>query len=149
MSGTDLLLHIGEKEYQYPVLVLSSLNSDEAVFKALESGAVGYVYKDELSDIGGTIRILLEGGAIISPTIALRVLHRFRKKKRKDLPEELTPREIEVLELLVEGYSTTAAAEKLFISVHTLRVHVKNMYRKLSVGNKVELMRRAREFGIY
>lgn len=149
VSGLEVLQELEKRGIRYPVLVLSSLNSDDAVFRALESGALGYVYKSELTDVAETIRIILEGGAVISPTIALRVLHSFRKGRSTDQPEGLSPREAEVLELLVEGYSTADAAERLFISVHTLRVHVKNIYRKLSVGNRVELMRKAKKMGMY
>lgn len=149
IDGLEILGKLEQSSSEYPVLVLSSLNSDSSVFKALERGAAGYVHKPELSNVVETAGIVLSGGAVISPTIALRVLHSFRHRRKTDTPESLTPREIEVLELLVEGYSTAEAAEKLFISVHTLRIHVKNIYRKLSVRNKVELMRRAKEYGMY
>ncbi len=149
IDGLEILGRLEQCSSEYPVLVLSSLNSDSSVLKSLEAGAAGYVHKPELSDVVETARIVLSGGAVISPTIALRVLHSFRHRRKTDTPESLTPREVEVLELLVEGYSTADAAKRLFISVHTLRIHVKNIYRKLSVRNKVELMHRAKEFGMY
>ena len=140
------------------IIILSSVNSEETIFQALKLGITGYIYKSELGDLAETLGIILQGGAIISPTIALRVFHSFQsipaprtsgKTEAKDGSDELSPREHEVLGLLVEGLTAKEAAEELCISPHTLRTHVKRIYEKLAVRNKAELMRRAGDMGLF
>lgn len=149
MGGLELLSIIGKRGLSFPVIVLSSINSEETIFRALKAGATGYIHKSELQDLETTVTATLDGGAIISPTIALKVLHSFKKPSVNNEYDDLTPREKEVLNLLVEGLTTQEAAETLFISVHTLRIHVKNIYRKLFVRNKTELLRKAGKLGLF
>jgi DNA-binding NarL/FixJ family response regulator len=153
LGGLDLLRRIGGGAV--PVVVLTSIAAEEAVFEALKNGAVGYLLKSELGDLKDTVKAVLEGGAVMTPTIALRVVDDFRKKaarvpaKADPGDETLTPREYEVLELLVCGMTAKEAADSLSLSVHTLRVHVKNIYRKLFVSNKAELMLKAKRLGLF
>lgn len=153
LGGLDLLRRIGGGAV--PVVVLTSIAAEEAVFEALKNGAVGYLLKSEIGDLKETVKAVLEGGAVMTPTIALRVVDDLRKKAVKTSSkadpgdEALTPREYEVLELLVCGMTAKEAADSLSLSVHTLRVHVKNIYRKLFVSNKAELMLKAKRLGMF
>lgn len=156
MGGLDLLQKLGEAVYDTPIVILTSLASEESVFQALKYGAVGYLLKSELDGLNELIDTVLSGGAVMSPTIAIRVVEMFRKRPRASITAEpvegdstLTAREYEVLELLVCGMSAKEAADSLCVSVHTLRVHVKNIYRKLYISNKTELMLKAKDMGLF
>lgn len=174
MSGVELLKHLWSRDGTDPcaaitgppVLVLSNLATEHHVFDALKNGAVGYILKTEIGDIVSHIKVILEGGAFMSPTIAVRVIAAFFRnsgtpRSYSGTPaasttgsdgcreQELTTREKDVLELLVCGLSARGAADKLHLSPHTVRVHVKRIYQKLHVSNKAELMRRAQVMGYF
>ncbi len=147
MNGIDLARRLSDAEAPPRMIMLTSLYSDEVVFKALQAGAVGYVLKSELPDLGEVVEQTLAGGSIITPTIAFRVLSSFRKPSSPDAPV-LTERERQILEQICSGMSTRAAAELLGITVMTLRTHIRNIYRKLNVSSKIELMRKATRMGL-
>ncbi|MCC6276055.1 MAG: response regulator transcription factor, partial [Leptospiraceae bacterium] len=95
----------------------------------------------ELGTLETIIQTVIEGGAVITPTIALRVFSSFRKDKSKVL--EMTDREKQVLELLVRGKSVVSVAVFLDLSVHTVQGYVKAIYKKLNVHNRAELTQKA------
>jgi DNA-binding NarL/FixJ family response regulator len=112
---------------------------DEKIFESLRAGAVGYLLKKTPStNILQAISDAAAGGAPMTGEIARRVLAFFQTPAPKDESEELSPREIEVLELLVDGRSYKAIAEQLFVSVHTVRFHLHNIYEKLHVSSRGE-----------
>ncbi len=161
----------------FPIVVLTSLDAEGNIFDALRFGAVGYILKTEIGDITMHIENVIAGGGIMSPTIAVRVMADFQRRsadgdrstgsprtdgRRRDFPpydsvpplsdneeKELTNREREVLELIVSGIPPREIADTLCVSTHTVRVHIKHIYRKLYVGNQVELMREARKMGLF
>ncbi len=146
MSGVELIRHINRERSGLPMIVLSSISSDDVIFEAIRAGAVGYVLKSEAEGLGETVRQVMNGGAVISPTIAVRVMQSFRPGENQDDPG-LTAREEQVLRELTTGASSDDVASLLGITVGTLRNHVKKIYKKLNVRNKVELMRRAYDLG--
>lgn len=79
MSGVELAAKLSEREPETNKIMLSNMNSDELIFKSLGYGAIGYILKSELKDIADIIDIVLRGGAIITPTIAFRVLNSFKR----------------------------------------------------------------------
>ncbi|MBE7437883.1 MAG: response regulator transcription factor [Spirochaetales bacterium] len=143
MSGVDLAREIANKQPDLKIIMLSSMNSDGLIFESIKNGALGYVLKSELEDLQSIIETVQRGGAIITPTIALRVFSSFRR-----LPQnapDLTERERQVLELMVRGKTVVAVAEFLDLSAHTVQGYVKAMYKKLNVHNRAGLALKARE----
>lgn len=145
MNGVELNRLINERNPEILKVMLTNIDSEEMIFKALRYGAVGYILKSELDDITSAIQIIAHGGAIISPTIACRVLNTFNEKPVDDGSPKLTTRERQVLEQLIQGMTKKKAADCLGISEETLRWHVKNIYRKLNVTSKLEMIRKSEQ----
>jgi len=149
MNGIDLIRNIRESGLNYPIIILSSLDSDEIIFKAIKAGAVGYIHKTDFSNLKEVIEIIENGGAIISPTIALRVFHNFQSQTgQSEDYSKLSLREKQILEILVNGITTKEAAQRLHISLHTLRKHIRNIYKKLNINNQQEMMKVASKMGL-
>lgn len=130
-------------------LILTVFDDDDKIFEAIKAGASGYLLKDEkLPVIIEWIHELIEiGGAPMSPRIArkaMNLLMNHQPNNSKDiinyspLQDELSVRELEVLKLLVEGLDYKATAEKLFLSTHTVRKHIANIYTKLHISSKAQ-----------
>ena len=117
---------------------------DDKIFDSICAGASGYLLKRSTPDeIIKAIIELQEGGAPMSPSIAKRTLHLFRERLRPEVPDfGLTLREREVLEFLSDGLSYQKIADKLMISLSTIRTHISNIYEKLHVNSKVEAIRK-------
>ena len=149
MDGTELLGLFKEKNSVIKIVMLSNIQNDEIVIDSLKAGADGFILKSELENISEVIDTTMSGGAVITPTIALRVFNSFRNQKDiEDLPK-LTMRERQSLELLVTGASIKQVAAVMKISDNTLRNHIRNIYKKMNVRNKIEMMHRARDMGIF
>lgn len=154
-SGIELIEAIRARGGRQPkILVLSVLGDQETVLAAVLAGADGYLLKDlDTLDIGRQAADALNGGAPLSPSIAAYVLRHLRgqaaRTKAEDADEPvLSPREIELLQLLARGCNNRQAANELGISPHTIGDHVKSIYRKLQVGNRGEAMVRAFRSGL-
>ena len=118
------------------IIMLTVHEDSESVFQSLTNGATGYLLKNiSPENLITAIEEVLSGGSPMSMQIARMITESFRKNKKT---EELTEREREVLNLLREGKSYQAIANKLFISKSTVKFHIKNIYRKLHVMNKYE-----------
>lgn len=153
MSGIDVLKTYHTVESRKS-LVISSLQTDDAIFSALRNGASGYIWKSELDSLHDTIQTLLDGGSVISPSIAAKVLLSFRKPQTILDPtgvgvEVLTPRERQILELIVEGDSPHQIASLFGTTVGTVRQQIKTIYKKLQVNTRVQMLKKARQFGIF
>ncbi|MBS0333629.1 MAG: response regulator transcription factor [Proteobacteria bacterium] len=154
-SGIELIEEIRARGGRQPrILVLSVLGDQDTVLAAVLAGADGYLMKDMDSlDIGQQAHDALTGGAPLSPSIAAYVLRHLRRQEGRARPDEdlgavLSPREIELLQLLARGYSNKAAAAEFGISPHTIGDHVKSIYRKLRVTNRGEAMVQAIRNGL-
>lgn len=153
-SGIDLIEAIRARGGRQPkVLVLSVLGDEDTVLAAVLAGADGYLLKDlDTLDIAEQAAAALTGGAPLSPSIAAYVLRHLRRQEERARPEEgeavLSPREIELLQLLARGYSNKAAAAEFGISPHTIGDHVKSIYRKLRVTSRGEAMVQAFRSGL-
>ncbi len=127
------------------IIMLTVHQDSEMVFKALCSGALGYLLKNAgYQKIIDAIDELQKGGAPMSSSIARMVVASFKKNKKHDL----SARELEVLVLLSKGKSYKMIAEELFISHDTIRTHIKNIYRKLGVKNNINAVTKAMKNGI-
>lgn len=149
MSGIDLASMVTIKHPDIQKIILTSLDSEQAIYDALRYGCLGYVLKSELESLEKVIRIVHEGGAFITPTIALRVMKSFQIKTDSEIAEKLTEREMQILDQLVSGSSPAKISSLLDISVHTVRFHVKNIYKKLGVNSRPEMMKRAHDLGLF
>ena len=127
------------------VLMLTVFDDNERVFQSICHGASGYILKRTPPEkIVEAIREAHTGGAPMTPSVAKQVLKLFSQpfQKSADL-QSLTPREHDVLALLVRGYSYKMAAGEMNIGIETLRFHVKNIYSKLHVNSKSEAVAKA------
>ncbi len=144
MSGIEGVGAIKEKYPDIQVLMLTVYSDDDKIFQSLRAGAVGYLLKKTPSDkLLAAIRDAKAGGAPMSSEVARKVLGYFKQPQQPRISAELSSREIEVLEALIEGHSYKAIAEKLFLSVHTVRFHLHNIYAKLHVSSRAEAVARA------
>ena len=143
-SGIELIARL-QAQTQIQCLVCSMYEDDEHIVRALENGAVGYLLKDaSVQEISNALDELVRGGAPMSPYIASRVISFFRKPKVKSENALLSSREKEVLQLVSKGLQYKEVAERLFLSTETVKKHMKNIYQKLHVQNKIEAVNKFR-----
>ena len=147
MDGISLVGEAKAINNNLNIIMLTTLSSEEAIFASLRAGAIGYLWKSELDDLNMEIEKVMNGGASTTPTIAAKILDYFRKPLQDD-PGLLTSREKQVLEILATGASTQKASETLNVSKETLRTHIKNIYQKLEVHNRVGMIKKAGDIGI-
>lgn len=146
MSGSDLVSVIAEEDSEMRILMLTSIRTDDEIMRCLKRGAIGYLLKGEPLDLPEAVRSVMDGGAIMTPSIAARVLHLFRGPERRMIT--LTKRETQVLEEIVSGYGASEIARTLGTSEGTVRQQIKSIYSKLQVSSRVQLMRKARDLGL-
>jgi len=130
MSGLDAIKAIRLQESRARIVVLTMHNGEEYIHRALEAGAASYVLKDSLSDnLVGTIRDVYEGRHTLAPDVEARLAERAGNA-------HLTPREVQVVELISQGMRNKEIAATLGISFETAQVHVKNILAKLKVQDR-------------
>jgi DNA-binding NarL/FixJ family response regulator len=133
VDGIEGLRRIKKNHPQVKVLMQTVFDDSEKVFDSIRNGASGYILKkDSPQRILQAIHEVNEGGAVMNPGIAQKVLDFFRPKK---INNPLSERETEVLTLLAEGLSYKMVADKLGLSFHTVSTHAKNIYEKLHVAS--------------
>lgn len=139
-SGVDLVRFFTDIDLQCHIVMCTSFDDDENVYKSLVSGALGYVLKNDVStSITDSIRDIVNGGSPMSPQIARKVLSFFSQESKSDNKlSSLTKREDELLVQLSKGMLYKEVAEKLEISIETVRKHAYNIYKKLQVNNRTE-----------
>lgn len=143
MSGVALVAELAEKLPETAFVMLTSAREDETIFDALKAGAVGYLTKD--SDVPAILAAIADaqrGGSPMSWGIARRVVRSFSQPEaqrgRAAELAKLSPRETEVLAALAQGLPYKQIAAKLELSEHTVRIHIRGIYRKLSVNSRTE-----------
>lgn len=150
-NGIEATAWIKQKYPQIKIIMLTVFDDDENIFKAIQSGADGYLLKDiEPQELYNAITQTLEGGAVMTPSIAMKALHLLRsplsdENKESEDDIKLTSREVEVLEQLSTGLPYTAIAENLIVSPSTIRRHIENIYKKLQVHSKTEAIALAKK----
>ncbi|MCR9226691.1 MAG: response regulator transcription factor [Flavobacteriaceae bacterium] len=151
LDGIETVRIVKQKYPHIKVLMLTVFDNDENIFNAIQAGADGYLLKEiEGHKLYNAINETIEGGAAMSPSIAVKTLKLLRypeKQQSLSVQEEdisLSSREKEVLEQLAEGLSYTVIAKNLFLSPNTVRKHIENIYKKLQVHNKLEAVQKAR-----
>lgn len=138
-------------------LMLTVYDDEELLFRSIKAGAAGFLLKDEkINVIEQHIQNLYKGiDAPMSPSIAQKALSLIQKSDQSATPENIPPpsldvskREIEVLQLLVDGYNYKDIGDKLFISHNTVKKHVANIYAKLHVTTKAQAIKVSHYFGL-
>ena len=147
MNGAEFVRHISQNNKQLQSMICSVHDDDAFVFRALKNGALGYLLKDSTGDqIISALIELRNGGSPMSSYIARKVIGSFRIPEQTiDVTNLLSDRENEVLDLISEGLIYKEIADRLFISPETVRKHVRNVYKKLHVQNKIEALNKLRD----
>ena len=142
IEGTRILR---EKFPELPIVVFTVHGEDDKIFQALCAGASGYLLKNTPpARIIEAMCEVLEGGAPMSPGVARRVFHLFRKfSPPKEADYHLTEQETRILKMLVDGHHYKTAAYELGIATSTVAFHLKNIYEKLQVHSKTEAVAKA------
>ncbi|TFV95731.1 response regulator transcription factor [Algoriphagus kandeliae] len=147
MDGIAAVSQVTQRYPQIKTIMLTVFDNDEHIFKAIQAGASGYFLKEvSPPELYQGILDTLDGGAAMTPSIALKTLKLLRNPPQFEEPKEdisLTKREIEILEQTAKGLSYNQIGENLFISPKTVRKHIENIYSKLQVHNKMEAVQKA------
>ena len=137
MSGVEGVRHVKTKSPATQVIMLTVHEDNDTIFEAICAGASGYLLKTEPAErIIDAIAEIRRGGAPMNAQIARRVLNMFAQMSTPAYDYDLSAREKEILELLVESLSKDQIAERLFLSPYTVDTHIKNIYAKLHVHSR-------------
>ncbi len=143
-TGIDFVAWFKPLHPDIQIMVLSSYDDSDRVFRALRAGASGYVLKTTpAAKLLEALNDLKRGGSPMSSQIARMVVSAFQKDERNVALETLSTREQDVLHWLAQGFRYQDIADKLFISVETVRTHIRNIYEKLHARNRKEALRNA------
>lgn len=140
MDGLELTRRLAEELPAVRVVIVTTFDLDEYVHAALKAGAYGFLLKRSgASLLIEAVRAAVEGDSLISPQITTRLLRSLSGPKRQEASrgEELTPRELEIAQLVADGLTNADIAEALFISAGTVKTHIAHAQRKLKVNNRV------------
>jgi DNA-binding NarL/FixJ family response regulator len=152
LDGIEATRRIVQDSPHMAVLALTMLEDDDSVFAAMRAGARGYLLKGALkAEILRAIHGVASGEAIFGPAIARRLMQYFAAARPPGLAQtfpELTEREREILVLIAHGRTNLEIAERLCLSLKTVRNHVSNVFSKLQVADRAQAVIRAREAGL-
>ena len=149
LNGIETTRKVKQMYPHIKIIMLTVFDDDENIFKAIQAGADGYLLKEiNAQDLYKGIKETIEGGAAMTPSIAMKTLKLLRNPLDLSNNQELetvklTSREIDVLEQLSKGLSYSSIADNLILSVGTVRKHIENIYSKLQVHNKLEAVQKA------
>lgn len=142
MSGIKGMEVIKSKYPEIEIIMLTVYHDSHKIFDSLKAGASGYLLKHtSLPEIKESIENLLKGGAPMSPQIARKVISHFNEEApKKNEDSMLTNREQDIVNGLVDGLSYKMIADRYDISIDTVRAHIRNIYKKLHVNSKAEVI---------
>ena len=150
ISGIEVTRQVKERWPKVEILIFTIFEEEDKVMEAIQAGASGYLLKGmEADKIVEAIAEVSQGGSVIQPSLARSLLRHFRvppeaggKAPQAEGPAEdapsLTPREVEILQIIAKGLSNAEAASVLKVSRATVRTHLEHIYSKMSVSNRVE-----------
>jgi DNA-binding NarL/FixJ family response regulator len=150
MDGISGIAILKERFPELLILMLTVYDDNERIFDALCAGACGYLLKKTpWAKLVDALKEAVQGGSPMSPEVARRVINLFREiKPPKEATHELTPHEVRLLRMLVEGHSYKTAANELHVSVNTIKFHLRHIYEKLQVHTKSEAVAKALRHGL-
>jgi DNA-binding NarL/FixJ family response regulator len=163
MDGLAATRAIKAERPSTSVLILTTYENPDYLFEAIRSGAVGYVLKDATKgEILGAVRGVLSGEAPLDQNLSLQLLQRLilehrqeprpplrDEKEKEKIRESLTARELEILELLIQGQSNQEIARYLTVSLSTVKTHIQHIIAKLEVSDRTQAAVRAIRLGLF
>jgi DNA-binding NarL/FixJ family response regulator len=151
MTGIQAAAELHKRKPELKTLMLSMHDSEQFLFEALKAGASGYVLKSGAdTDIVDAVRAAMRGDSYLYPSAVTSLVRDYVERGDRDEEEfdVLTPRELEVLKLIAEAYTSQQIADALFISIKTVDRHRQNILEKLGMRDRVELTRYAIKRGL-
>jgi len=154
LNGIKSTEKIKQQFSDIKIIMITIYDDDEYIFNAIKAGADSYILKETKADkIYQTILDTMNGGSVMSPSIALKTLQLLKTTTfsipRNDIEKiTLSDREAEILEQLSNGFTNKRIAENLIISPFTVKRHIENIYQKLQTHNRIELLEKARKSGL-
>jgi DNA-binding NarL/FixJ family response regulator len=153
MDGLEATRRILDADPSARVLILTTFDLDEYVYRALQVGASGFVLKDDPPEqLLTAVRTVAGGEALLSPSVTSRVIAHFARSHQQAPPkavETLTARELEVFRLITKGYSNAEIGGELFISETTVKTHVTRLLQKLDLRDRAQAIVLAYQSGLF
>lgn len=152
LEATNRILE--EADWPVRILIVTTFDPDEYIYKALRAGASGFMLKDTPpADLVTAVRVVAEGGALLSPSVTRRLISRFAEHRAADpalstKAGDLTSREKEVLLAIARGLNNREISETLFIGAATVKTHVSNVLSKLGLRDRAQAVVFAYESGL-
>lgn len=145
MSGLEGMRHIKTKLPEVNIIILTTYEEEDKIFKALCGGAVSYISKrTPLNKIEEAVITIYNGGSYMSPSIARKVISHFTPKPSPNM-QLLSERQMQIVQGIVDGLSYKMIADKYLISIDTVRDHIKKIYRLLEINSKAELIKKTND----
>ena len=150
MDGVEAIQKIKEEAPDIGIIILTTYDTDDYIFRGIEAGARGYLLKDSPpGEVLKAIRAVHNGEPLIQPKVASRLLDRFSQISRAPVAEEvLSPREVEVLQLMAKSSVNKEIATQLLIGESTVKTHIVHIFNKLGVKGRTEAVPRPPEGGL-
>ncbi len=150
MDGVEAIHGIKEEAEDIGIIILTTYDADDYIFRGIEAGARGYLLKDSPpEDVIKAIRSVHKGESLIQPRVASRLLDRFSELARApDTGDVLSPREVEVLQLMAKSTVNKEIATELLIGESTVKTHIVHIFNKLGVRGRTEAVAEAARRGI-
>lgn len=154
LDGISATRQLREKMPEIQVVILTKFGDDENVFAAIKAGAIGYVLKDAgVEEIRNAVKAAHHGDGVMNPALVARVLGEFNRINKaatetRQVFQELSRREVEVLECIAAGMKNAAIADKLCLSEKTVKTHVTAIFKKLQVNDRTEAALLAHKKGL-
>ena len=150
LNGVEAMRRIRSEDSGVHFIVLTTFDTDEYIFDAIEAGAKGYLMKDaSREELFRAIRTVHRGESLIEPGVASKVLDRLAELSRHSTPAHLlSEREVQVLQLIADGAGNKVIAQDLSISESTVKTHVANIFQKLDVRGRTDAVTKAIRAGI-
>lgn len=151
ISGIEATFRLKEDKHDVDIIMFTVFEDDERIFESIQVGAAGYLLKDTpIDDVVNSIKEIRQGGSPISPSIARKLLTMVKtgekpnsKSNPEEVPFDLSPAEIKILEHVVQGKTNKEIAEDVFLSPWTIKTHIKNIYKKMQVNSRAAAVRLA------
>jgi DNA-binding NarL/FixJ family response regulator len=150
MSGIEVIEALGRENLGVRPIILTTYARDDLIIDGIRAGARGFLLKDiSAEELARAVRTVNQGQSLLQPIVATRLVEQIgRMARREPEREPLTPREMDVLRLLVDGARNKEIGARLHISHGTVRFHVGNIFQKLGVSNRTEAVRLALSEGM-
>jgi len=153
LDGLEATRRIVEADPAARILILTTFDVDEYVYRALRAGASGFVLKDDPPEqLIAAVRTVAGGDALLSPSVTRHVIAQFTKRHGQPPPkavETLTSRELDVFRLITKGYSNAEIGRELFISDTTVKTHVTRLLQKLDLRDRAQAIVLAYQTGLF